>query len=81
MEVKTQAGAILGHRYWNSNGFGVAIVAVAGAVDWAAYIGAQPDPASEAQTMDFVSRRGSKLSEDEARALLPGVHPEALYRH
>lgn len=61
----------IAHRYWNANGMGMAIVAVAGGVDWAAYIGAQPDPATEEATVEWASRFGCKLSERQARTFFP----------
>lgn len=60
------------HRYWNSNGMGMAIVAVEGAADdWAAYIGALPDPATEQLTVEWTRAYGCKLSEREALAFFP----------
>lgn len=68
-EILTAMPNITHWRYWNANGFGTAIVAVlGGANDWAAYIGAQPDPSSEQETVEWVSRHGCKLGESEARA-------------
>ena len=66
---------ITAYRYWNGNGFGIAVVAVeGGADDWAAYIGAQPDPATDQQTVLWTRRFGTKLTEEEARGLF-GDHP------
>jgi len=71
---------IFQREYWNANGMATAIVAVAGyAGDWAAYIGAQPDPSSERDTLEWVSRHGCKLSEHLARAVFPGV--DLVYRN
>lgn len=64
---------IIANRYWNANGIGVAVAAVQGEInDWAAYIGAQPDPTSEEETTEWARRFGCKLSMPEAFALLPG---------
>lgn len=45
MLIKLENGhVVVEGRYWNANGFAVAIVAVINPeVDWAAYIGASPD--------------------------------------
>ncbi len=60
-------------RYWNTNGYGCAIVAsVTPSCDWAAYIGGCA-PKSEEEGLDFVARRGTKLSEADARHFFPGV--------
>jgi hypothetical protein len=64
--------------YWNANGMGTAIVVYPGAVDWAAYIGAQPDPATEEETVDWSARFGCKLPAEIARKLFP--HVEGPYR-
>lgn len=54
---------------------GVTVVAVweEGTPDWAAYIGAQPDPVSEIEAADWTSRFGNKLEPEEAEALMPGI--------
>ena len=71
-------------RYWNANGFAVAIVAVVTLrpttnnhteplpIDWACYIGATEGGFTlEADTVIFAYRNGCKLSRDEALAFFP----------
>ena len=54
--------------FWRSGGFCVAVVAVVTpGVDWAAYIGAQPDAVGRDDLYEWVSRHGAKLSEADAR--------------
>jgi len=58
-------------RYWNSNGYGCAIVASIGrANDWSAYIGGC-DPESEDEGLKFVAAMGAKLDEADARHFFP----------
>lgn len=58
-------------RYWNSNGYGCAVVASIGVEGaWAAYIGGCA-PESEEAGLDWVARRGVKLSEKDARHFFP----------
>lgn len=66
---------VISNRYWNANGYGVTAIAcwVHRDPQWAAYIGAQPDPASELETVDWVRRFGSKLDENAASALFPSL--------
>jgi hypothetical protein len=61
------------HRYWNANGFAVAIVAKEGGVnDWAAYIGATEGVATlEHETVKFVLAHGCKISQKIAEAIFP----------
>ena len=60
-------------RYWNSNGYGCAVVASIGVEGaWSAYIGGCP-PESEEEGLDFVARHGAKLSEDDARHFFPNL--------
>lgn len=60
-------------RYFNSNGYGCAIVATVGhGGDWTAYIGGC-SPESEEEGLAFVASHGSKLSETDARYFFPGV--------
>jgi len=55
-------------RYYNANGFAVAIVAViTEGIDWCAYIGATDSSKSEEETVEFVSKFGCKLAEEDAR--------------
>jgi len=57
---------------------GVAVAAVweEGTPDWAAYVGALPDPATEIETTVWASRHGCKLSLQEAEVLFPGLVEE-----
>ena len=72
-------GRIFRHEYWNANGYATAIVAVEGhAHDWAAYIGAQPDPSSREETLAWVAQFGCKLSRELANAVFPNV--DLVYR-
>ena len=60
-------------RYWNSNGYAVAVVASIGVEGaWAAYIGGA-DPASEEDALSWVAARGVKLSEKDARHFFPDL--------
>ena len=60
-------------RYYNANGFGVAIVAsITNPIDWAAYIGAD-DGYSEESCIQFVKEKGCKLSEKDARHFFPNI--------
>lgn len=73
----------LAYEYWNANGYATAVVAVPGeADDWAAYIGAQPDPASKEETLEWVARYGSKLSERQAKTFFEQYEfpKQLLYR-
>jgi len=68
---------ILASKYWNSNGFAVAIVAVqGGARDWAAYIGGTDRTEHEMDAIEDAMRHGSKLSRTEAVALFPQLNPK-----
>jgi len=69
----------IAHRYWNSNGIGIAIVAIRGyAGDWAAYIGAEPLGWAEQDAVDKAAECGEKLSEALAQAIFPTI--ESHYR-
>ena len=58
-------------RYWNSNGYGCAVIAwVTEGIDWAAYIGGCP-PQSEEAGCRFVADYGAKLWEEDARYFFP----------
>jgi hypothetical protein len=61
------------YRYWNANGFAVAIVCKeGGAKDYAAYIGATSGSfRSEAETVQFVEDYGSKLDPELTDHLFP----------
>jgi len=65
-------------RYFNSNGYGCAVVATIGqADDWKAYIGGC-DPYSEDVGLQFVASHGSPLSEADARYFFPDI--DLVYR-
>jgi len=60
-------------RYFNTNGYGCAVVASIGhGGDWAAYIGGCPGHREE-EDLDFVARFGAKLSEHDARHFFPEI--------
>jgi len=57
-------------RYYNANGFAVAIVAVINeGCDWAAYIGATDGDVPMEQTVEFVARHGCKVEQALAEAV------------
>ena len=71
-------------RYWNANGFAVAVVGAVTLIppidlegspdpfDWAAYIGAtEGERTCEKDTVEFTHKSGCKLSERIARAFFP----------
>jgi len=61
-------------RYYNANGFSLAIVAsITKKIDWAAYIGSCSSQVSEEETLQFVKERGCKLSEKDARHYFPNI--------
>lgn len=64
---------IIGNRYWNANGQGVAIAAC-----WEEGAGGQPDPVSEIDAVLWAKRFGCKLSDSEALALMAEVY-HAMY--
>jgi len=66
---------IIEGRYWNSNGFAVAIVAViTEGIDWAAYIGATDDSKTEQETVEYVAKYGCKLSSKDAKYYFPFIN-------
>lgn len=66
-------------RYYNTNGKGIAIVAViTSGIDWAAYIGAD-NGWSEQDCIRWSAGRGAKLSAKDAKYFFPDV--ELPYRH
>ena len=74
------AGDVVGVAYWNSNGKGIAIVAVKGSnTDWAAYAGAD-DGWSERECIEWTVRHGAKLSQRQAAALFPHLPLESWRR-
>lgn len=59
-------------RYFNAQGWGVAIVAtVVHGLEWAAYIGATWGEMSEQKTIDYVANLGCKMQEKDARYFFP----------
>lgn len=67
-------------RYYNANGFAVAIIAsVTHEIDWATYIGATPGDVREAETVQATLKFGCKLSEKDARHFFPEM--KLTYRH
>jgi len=76
--------SVITARYYNSNGFAVAIVAVitnspAGAIDWTSYIAGTDRTWQEEQAVDDAVSRGDKLSRDDAHYYFPDL-PIKLYR-
>jgi len=68
------SNSVMAHRYWNTNGIGIAIVAVRGMVgDWAAYIGAEPTGQHEHDAVEAAEQYGEKLSESHAHFLFPSI--------
>ena len=68
-------------RYFNAQGWGVAIVAsVVHGLEWAAYIGATWGATTERETIDYVAKHGCKLREEDARHFFPELKDMA-YRH
>ncbi len=68
-------------RYFNVQGWGVAIVAsVVHELEWAAYIGTTWGPVSEQQTIDYVARHGCKLVEKDGRHFFPELNDLAYRR-
>ena len=64
--------------YWNTNGKGIAIVAVVtGDVDWSAYVGAD-DGQHEAACCQWTADKGDKLREVDAKYFFPKI--ELPYR-
>jgi hypothetical protein len=62
---------IIAHRYWNTNGSQVAIVAVEGGNNGvAAYIGGTQDYDHEEDTIHWVVQNGAKLTSGEATRML-----------
>ena len=61
-------------RYYNCNGYAVAIVAVVTEeVDWAAYIGGSDGKLSEKETIEWVVRKGAKLTWKDASHYFPEI--------
>jgi hypothetical protein len=67
-------------RYYNANGFSLAIVAsITREVDWSAYIGSYSSQMSEEATLMFVLSQGCKLHKEDAKYYFPDV--ELPYRN
>ncbi len=67
--------SIVNWRYWNSNGYATAIVAVVTeGVDWAAYIGGADPEIRETEAIFHVARDGDKLPEEDAKHFFPAVN-------
>jgi len=61
-------------RYYNANGYAVAIVAVfTHPIDWAVYIGGTRDDLREMETVEWVSKWGCKLAERDASYYFPNI--------
>ena len=59
-------------RYFNSNGYAVAVVAhIRVERAWSAYMGGASDRVSEEEALAFVAAHGAKLSEKDARHFFP----------
>ena len=71
--INTDYHEALEGRYWNANGFSLAIVAsITKNIDWAAYIRADQSRTEE-ETLNFVKAHGCKLSEEDARYFFPEI--------
>lgn len=67
-------------RYYNANGYAVAVVSSETPIDWAAYIGSTESiDTSMEETTNFVHKHGCKLSERDARHYCPELKGK-LYR-
>ncbi len=76
--IDTEFKEAIAGRYFNANGYSVAIVAsITKGVDWAAYIGADQSD-KEDDTLIFVKSYGCKLSEKDARYFFKNI--ELPYR-
>ncbi len=65
--------------YWNANGYATAIVAViTEGIDWSAYAGGAPVEINEEAAVQFVARKGTKISKKLARIIFPDI--ELPYR-
>ena len=60
-------------RYWNTNGKGIAVVAVVtDGVDWAAYVGADNGHREEA-CLQWTAENGAKLQKKDALHFFPEI--------
>ena len=81
IEIKRGSRYNVEARYFNANGFAVAIVAsITQEVDWAAYVGATLGSLSEEETVQDVTKHGCKLPEQDARYFFPEFKG-VPYRH
>ena len=61
-------------RYYNANGFAVAIVAVINeGIDWAAYIGGTNETKHQEDAVKIVSEKGCKLYSKDAKYYFPNI--------
>lgn len=61
-------------RYYNANGFAVAIVAVVTeGIDWTAYIGASHNLMTSEETAEWVAKNGCKLAKKDAVHFFPDI--------
>lgn len=68
-------------RYWNSNGYATAIVAVVNLEvgDWAAYIGGGPVE-HETDCVESVARHGTKIDRELAAHIFPNIASDFQWR-
>lgn len=73
--LETDYSQYLEGRFWNCQGRHMAIVAcITKGEDWAAYIGTDaPDSYTEDETLKYVSKKGCKLAEKDARYFFPSI--------
>ncbi len=72
-------GRIITWRYWNSNGYNIAIVATQGGIgDWAAYIGATLSNVVTKERVAVVAaaKFGAKLDKRLAMVIFPDISGE-----
>lgn len=61
-------------RYYNANGFAVAVVAViTEGIDWSVYIGGTDLVEREADAVKWVAEMGAKLSRADAKYYFPDI--------
>ena len=78
--INTDRQEAIEGRYFNANGFSLAIVAsITKGIDWSAYIGSCPSQVFEEETLIFVKDRGCKLSEKDARYFFPDIQMPYRY--
>jgi hypothetical protein len=65
---------IITGRYYNSNGYACAIVAVVNeGIDWGAYIGGADYMLSEEEAIEWIAKMGDKLSKEDAMYFFPDI--------